>query len=291
MDLSPLVSTAWLGDHLDAPDLRVFDTTVHLDVVPAGFEIRSGRTEYDAKHIPGAGFLDIVADLSDPASELAFTRLAPDRIARVLSRSGVSNESHVVLYSAGEVMWATRAWWLFRSVGLETVSVLDGGLAKWEAEGRPVSREPCAYREAVFDAQPIETLWATKEEVRQATEHGGACTLNALPHPMHTGAAGLGYRRPGRIAGSENVPFSDLLDPSDGTFLAPAELRDHFKTAGALEKDRVICYCGGGIAATQNAVALLLVGHPSVAVYDGGLDEWSRDPELPMEADEAGSSG
>ena len=287
MDNSPLVSTGWLAGHPTDADLRVFDTTVHLDPTPTGFETRSGRAGYHTKHIPGAGFLDIVSDLSDPRSKLAFTRSSPDRIAEVLSRSGVSHEHHVVVYSAGDVMWATRAWWLLRWVGLAAVSVLDGGLTKWEAEGRPVSSELCSYPEAAFDARPVEGLWATKEEVLEAVEDGGVCTLNALPRPMHTGAAGLGYRRRGHIAGSENVPFPDLLEPADGTFRALSVLREHFGGTGALEKDRVISYCGGGIAATHNAFALVLLGHPSVAVYDGGLDEWSRDLELPMEAEEA----
>lgn len=290
VDTSPLVATAWLADQLDDPDLRVFDTTLHLDSTPKGLEARTGRAGYDAGHVPGAGFLDIVGDLSDPTSKLAFTRPAPERIAEVLSRSGVSRDHHVVVYSAGDVMWATRAWWLLRSVGLEAVSVLDGGLAKWKAEGRPISQEPCGYPEAAFDPRANESFWASQEEVRRAVGDAGVCTINALPRALHAGASGLGYRRRGRIAGSENVPFPDTLAPSDGTFRSPDELRKHFAATGALGKDRVICYCGGGIAATQNALALVLLGHPSVAVYDGSLDEWSRDPDLPMEADGDGKA-
>ena len=165
--------------------------------------------------------------------------------------------------------------------------MLDGGLAKWEAEGRRLCREPCTYPSAALDARAIEGLWASKEDVLDAIGDGGVCTLNSLPRLVHNGAAGLGYRRPGHIAGSENAPFPELLQPEDGTFRTLSELREHFDATGALDKDRVICYCGGGIAATQNALALVLLGHPSVAVYDGGLDEWSRDPELPMDADES----
>ncbi len=288
MNRSPLVSTVWLADHLRDPSLRVFDATLHLDPAASGFDSRSGRPGYDAKHIPGAGFLDILRDLSDPKAELLFTRPSPDRLAEMLARSGVSHGHHVVLYSAGEVMWATRAWWLLRSVGLVGVFVLDGGLAKWEAEGREVSREPCGFPEATFASRPIEGVWATKEEVLRTIGDGGVCTLNALPRPLHSGAASLGYRRRGHIAGSVNVSFAETLEPADGTFCAPSKLRAHFDAAGALEKRRVICYCGGGIAATQNALALVLLGHPGVAVYDGGLDEWSRDLDLPMENGEDG---
>jgi thiosulfate/3-mercaptopyruvate sulfurtransferase len=282
------VSSAWLAEHLTDPSLRVFDTTLYLDPTPSGLETRSGRAGDEEGHGPGAGFLDLVSDLSDPASELPFTRPPPDQLGRVLARSGVGREHHVVLYSAGDVMWATRAWWLLRWVGIRTVSVLDGGLPKWRAEGRPLSVEPSAYPTAKFRPRLVDGLWASQEEVLDATRDGGACVLNALPHALHTGAATLGYRRRGRIAGSQNLPYPDLLEPGDGTFRSPDELRAHFEASGTLGRERVICYCGGGIAATQNAFALALLGHPSVSVYDGGLDEWSRDAGLPMEAEETG---
>ncbi|MEN8159440.1 MAG: sulfurtransferase [Myxococcota bacterium] len=287
MERSPVVSTGWLADRLGDPGLRVFDTSFHLDPGPKGLEMRSGRAGYEAKHAPGAGFLDIVADLSEPDAELAFTRPRPERLARVLARAGIGADHHVVLYSAGSVMWATRAWWLLRSVGLASVSVLDGGFAKWEAEGRPVSVDPCVHPEAGLEARPVDDVWASTEEVLRATTDGGACVLNALPRALHSGAASLGYQRRGRIRGSENVPFTEL-EEEDGTFRLPAELREHFGATRALTRERVICYCGGGIAATQNAFALRLVGHPNVAVYDGSLNEWSRDPALPMDTEASG---
>src|SRR5688500_13354467 len=113
-----LVSTQGLQDRLHDPRLRVFDATTYLDRTPSGLTARSGRSDYEAAHIPGAGFLDIAADLSDPASPLLFTRPRVAQIEKVLSRSGVSNDHHVVVYSRTHVMWATRVWWLLRSVGL-----------------------------------------------------------------------------------------------------------------------------------------------------------------------------
>ena len=110
--------------------------------------------------------------------------------------------------------------------------------------------------------------------------------MNALTHELHTGEAGLGYARDGHIKGSVNVPSSQLLRPKSEMFAAEDDLRRHFGATGALNKSHVITYCGGGIAATLNAFALLLVGHPSVAVYDGGVDEWSREEGLPMELGE-----
>jgi thiosulfate/3-mercaptopyruvate sulfurtransferase len=282
----PLVTTAWLEDHLDDPNLRVFDTTTYLDNTPSGLKPRSGRSDYESAHVPGAGFLDIVSDLSDPESALAYTRPPVAQMERVLSRSGLSRDNHVVLYSGARVMWATRAWWLLRWVGLESVSVLDGGLGQWAAEGRPICDRPSVYSESRFQAAPRDDLWATKQDVLKAIEDGAFCTINALTHELHTGESGLGYARDGHIKGSLNTPFTELLRPQSEMFVTDDELGRHFAGTGALNKARVITYCGGGIAATLNAFALLLLGHPSVAVYDGGLDEWSREEGLPMEMGE-----
>jgi len=282
----PLVSPAWLEDHLQDPQLRVFDTTTFLDRTPSGLKARSGRADYESAHVPGAGFLDIISDLSDRESKLAYTRPQAAQIERVLSKSGVSSDSHVVLYSSARVMWATRAWWLLRWAGLESVAVLDGGFGQWTAEGRPICDKPCAYPSTQFQAAPRDDLWATKQDVMRAIEDGAVCTMNALTRELHTGESGLGYARDGHIKGSVNVPSSQLLRPQSEIFAADDELRRHFAATGALNKPHVITYCGGGIAATLNGFALLLLGHPSVAVYDGSLDEWSRDEGLPMESGE-----
>ena len=126
-------------------------------------------------------------------------------------------------------------------------------------------------------------MWATRQEVLAAVGDGAVCTLNALPRSLHTGERDMGYARPGRIAGSRNLPFPALLDNDTGELVTDAELRAHFTETGALERERVISYCGGGIAATLNAFALHLLGHQNVAVYDGSLNEWTRDESLPME--------
>ena len=282
----PLVSTAWLEDHLDDPQLRVFDTTTYLDNTPSGLKSRSGRSDYESAHLPRAGFLDVISDLSDVSSKLAYTRPPVAQVERVLSRSGVSTDHHIVLYSKSRIMWATRTWWMLRWVGLESIAVLDGGLGKWVREGRPLCNRPCGYAGEQFQATPREDLWATKQDVLQTMEDGASCTINALTRELHTGQSGLGYARDGHIKGSLNIPFTDLLQTESETFVEEDELRRHFASTGALTKGHVITYCGGGIAATLNAFALLLLGHPSVAVYDGGLDEWSREEGLPMEMGE-----
>lgn len=281
--MDQLVSTQWLEDHLRDADLRIFDATVRFVPEAGALRVASGRDEYLQRHVPGAGFLDLLSDLSDPESPLRFTRPSATRLANAFSRAGIARENRVVVYSAASPMWATRVFWLLRAAGHDAVAVLDGGFARWVEEGRPVDGAACRYAPAQFLAEPRENLWAAKEEVRAAIGDAGTCTIDALPSAVHRGEAGLGYARPGHITGSVNVPFESLLEPQTGCFRSREELRARLGRAGALERDRAIAYCGGGIAATMAALALVRAGHPNVAVYDGSLDEWSRDPSLPMQ--------
>lgn len=278
MLVDPATLEAMLGD----ADLRVFDATIHLVPQDAG---RNGRQEWQAGHIPGSNFVDVQGQLSDQDSAMAFTRLPHDRLAAAFGQLGISDDSRVVAYTATpqSTMWATRLWWLLRSAGLQHAAVLDGGLTRWLAERRPISTEPCTYPPAQFDGEADQSWWATQQEVRSSVALSGVCTLNALPHRLHTGEVEMGYSRPGRIAHSQNLPFTRLVDSSAGTLLPEGALREQFSESGALEQDRVISYCGGGIAATLNGFALRLLRYENVGVYDGSLDEWSRDPSNPME--------
>jgi thiosulfate/3-mercaptopyruvate sulfurtransferase len=278
-----LVSTGWLADHLADADLRIFDVTVHLrPTTPGPYTIESGRSDYEAAHIPGAGFLDLGRNLSDTASPLNFTMPPVERFAAALGAAGVGPLSKVVVYSTTSPMWATRLWWMLRACGFDGAAVLDGGFAKWRAEGRPVEAGSQAYPPATLSLTARPRLWADKTEVLAAVEDGSVCTINALSPSVHSGAAPVNYGRKGHIAGSRNVPYAALLN-EDGTFKDDAALRALFAAVGALDRARAIFYCGGGISATMDALALTRLGHPSVAVYDGSLSEWSRDATLPME--------
>jgi thiosulfate/3-mercaptopyruvate sulfurtransferase len=179
-------------------------------------------------------------------------------------------------------MWATRLWWMMKASGFDDVAVLDGGLAKWKAEGRPLSTAPARYAPAHLNLAPRAGWWADKAAVAAAIGDGQVCTINALPRGVHTGEAPISYGRKGHIAGSRNVPYAALLN-EDGTYRSADELRRLFEDVGAFARPRVICYCGGGISATMDALALKRLGHPAVAVYDGSMSEWTRDPEAPME--------
>jgi thiosulfate/3-mercaptopyruvate sulfurtransferase len=278
-----LVSTAWLAERLDDPDLRLFDVTVHLrPTTPGPYTVESGRADYTAAHIPGAAFLDLPGDLSDPEAGLPFTMPPVDRLARALGAAGVKRGARVVAYSSVTPMWATRLWWMLRASGFDEVAVLDGGLGKWRAEGRPVERGERRYAPGNLALSARPGAWADKAAVLAAIEDGAVCTINALSPSVHRGEGETNYGRKGHIKGSRNVPYAALLE-ADGTFRDEPELRALFEAVGALERRRVICYCGGGISATMDALALTRLGHANVAVYDGSLSEWSREPDLPME--------
>jgi thiosulfate/3-mercaptopyruvate sulfurtransferase len=188
----------------------------------------------------------------------------------------------VVAYSTANHWWATRLWWMLRVFGHDNAAVLDGGLQKWKAEGRPLEAGPAAPRpRGRFTARPPrKDLVAGRDDVLAAMDANGACTVNALRREQHEGRGGVNYGRRGHIAGSINIPAVEHLGP-DNTFRSAQELREQL--APALASPRVIAYCGGGIAATSVALVMAMLGRDDVRVYDASLTEWAADPALPME--------
>lgn len=285
--MQPLISTQELADRLAAPAgagprLRLFDVTAHLrPATPGPWRVESGRADHLAAHIPGAGFIDLQDDLSDAASPLRFTQPGPARLAAAFAAAGIGDGDEVVLYGSTQPMWATRVWWLLRSIGV-AARVLDGGLPLWRAEGRPVVQgAETPMPSAALTPRPQPARWADKQDVLLAIGQQRVCTLNALSGELHAGTAAIHYGRPGHVLGSVNMPYGALLDPQ-GRLLPAEQLRTALDGVGALGARQVICYCGGGIAATLDALALTLAGHTNVAVYDGSLQEWAADPALPM---------
>jgi thiosulfate/3-mercaptopyruvate sulfurtransferase len=284
--MQPLISTAALAERLASPGasdrLRLFDATVHLrPAQPGPYVVESGRADYEAAHIPSAAFADLAQALSDTTSPLRFTLPSPAALETALSAIGLSNHHDCVIYSSTSPMWATRLWWMLRSMGFDA-AVLDGGLAQWKAEGRALASGSESYPAGHFQATADAARWADKHEVLRSIGDEAVCTLNALTASMHAGTAELNYGRKGHIQGSVNVPYPSLLN-ADGSYRSVDELRAAFDAVGALRKPRIICYCGGGISATMDALALTLIGHDNVAVYDGSMSEWVLDPALPME--------
>jgi len=279
-----LVTTDWLADHLEDPNVRIFDCTTHLLPHPTKpYTVGSGRPDYEAGHIPGSVYLDLQDDFSDTSSEYRFKFPSAELFAEAAGRHGLGDGVTAVLYSTTSPQWATRFWWMLRAFGFDDAKVLDGGFVKWAREGRPVSTGTSSYAAASFTAKPRDGLIVQKEEMLAAIDDGAVCSINALSREQHTGSGGRAYGRAGRIAGSENVPTAELLDPETNAFIPVEKIAAHFADVGADKSARVLTYCGGGIAASATAMLLVMLGHENVGLYDNSMSEWSVDESLPME--------
>ena len=279
-----LIDTETLERQLGDPALRVLDCTTHLIPDPKiTYQVVPGRADFEKGHIPGAQFVDLQADLSDNGHRFRFMKPSAEAFAAAMRRFGVGEGTRVVTYSTTTPQWATRVWWLLRVFGFDDAAVLDGGWQKWAREGRPVETGPAKPRPpGTFVVREQRPLMVGKDEVLHAIGDSGVCTLNALAPEVHAGTGGNNYGRLGRIKGSVNLPAAHLLNPATNEFLPPAELRRRFEAVGAFDKE-VITYCGGGIAASADALALVMLGHPNVRLYDASMSEWAVDPSLPME--------
>jgi thiosulfate/3-mercaptopyruvate sulfurtransferase len=281
---SPLVTTDWLAAHLDEPTLRILDCSVEMQTAADGtYGFVAGRAEYAREHVPGSVFVDVLADLAAKDHSLPMMMPAPEAFAATLADYGVGAGTQVVLYDRSNHAWAARAWWLLRACSFDAAAVLDGGWQKWRAEHRPVSTAPGRYPRGDFKPRFRPELIATKERVLDSLRRPDVAIVNALSADEHRGVTPTHRPRAGRIAGSTNVYCQSLIDPDTRTYRPKDELRKLFADAGALGKSAAITYCGAGIAASSDALALTLLGVPNVAVYDGSLAEWAADSTLPME--------
>ncbi|MEQ1769105.1 MAG: 3-mercaptopyruvate sulfurtransferase [Devosia sp.] len=276
---SSLASTGWLAEHLDDPGMVLLDATFKLPGAPT-----TGAQDYAAGHIPGATFFDIDA-IADQSTDLPHMLPSPEEFARIVGNLGISNDTLVVAYDAPGLMSAGRVWWTFRIMGHERVIVLDGGLRKWRAEGRPVSTDVPARQPATFTphfqpqmlrtrADMLANLQSRTEQVVDARPAGRFAGIDPEPR------AGL---RGGHIPGSASVPSSMLTDSDTGMIKPDAELRTLFQSAGVDLARPVATSCGSGVTAAALAFALHLTGKDDVAVYDGSWSEWGLPGDTPVE--------
>ena len=282
---SPLVETGWLADQLGAPDLRILDCSVVRKDNPDGsYGFGSGKEAWEKGHIPGSIFADVLKELSDPEGKTSLMMPPIEDFARIMGGRGVGDGMRVILYDNSNHAWAARVWWMLRVAGFDNAAVLNGGWNKWQAEGRPVSTEPTAHASATLTPQPRPELMVTKDQVRDSLGREGVALINALSPESFRGDVVL-FPRPGRIPGSKNVYCQTLVDPDNHNYVDAVKMRELFEASGALEADQVITYCGGGIAASSDALALVLLGVENVAVYDGSMSEWTADPDMPLETE------
>lgn len=275
-----LVSTEWLASHLKAPDLRIVDASWYLP-----FMNRDGKKEYAERHIPGAVYFDI-DDIADTDSSLPHMLPSPEKFASRMRRLGIGDGNRVVVYDGSDNhLSAPRAWWMFRVFGHTDVAVLNGGLKKWLAEGRPVEDLPPLPRERHFTARRNDLLVRDAEQIRANLASKREQVVDARSKGRFEGTepeprAGL---RGGHIPGSRNLPATALTDPKTGLFKDAVELKVLFQDAGVDLSRPVVTSCGSGVSACSLSLALHLLGHRQVAVYDGSWTEWGGRGDLPVE--------
>ena len=280
-ELGTLVTTEWLSQHLNDPDLVVLDCTVQVEPDgTGGFRSVSGLPGYAEGHIPSAGFADLINDLSDNDSPYDFSLPTPEQFSAAMGALGVGDDSRVVLYDGNISVWAARVWWMLRWIGFDQVALLDGGLRAWTAEGRPLSTEPAKRPARRLTVAPRPELIADYDEVYSAIGNDTVNLIDALP-PSHFRGEMIMYERSGHIPGASNVPSTVLLDES-GRYRPLSELAALFEG----DRDaRAITYCGGGIAASSDAFIMTRLGFTDVAVYISSLQEWAADFDNPLVTD------
>jgi thiosulfate/3-mercaptopyruvate sulfurtransferase len=275
--VDPLVSGAWLAERLGSAEVEVVDASWFMPGEPL-----TGAQSYAAGHIPGAVFFDIDA-IADRSSDLPHMLPAADAFAEAAGALGLRRDLTVVVYDAQGIFSAPRVWWTLRTMGFPEVFVLDGGLPKWRAEGRPLETalpHPVATTiEPAFDPSLVRDL----EAVKAALAAHDAQVIDARPGPRFRGEvpeprAGL---RGGHMPGALNVPWSALIE-ADGTMKPAGALRAAFEGAGADLDGPIVTTCGSGVSAALLALALARLGREDVAVYDGSWTEWGGRTDTPV---------
>ena len=285
---SAIVNCEWLAKNIDNNNIRTYDCTTYLhyrDNDPSlPYVVESGREQYEKSHIPNSSYIDLQSDLSDKDSPYRFTMPNLKVLSENFQKVGIGEGFHIVLYSRNGTQWSARIWWMLRSVGVDNVSILDGGFNEWTRLGLPTSDKILTFPKSNFNFKPRNEIFIDKEPVIKALEDKNTKILNSLTEDIHKGQNPR-YGRPGRIPNSLNIPFHKLLDPETGKFLGAEELLEIFQKNKISYENQIINYCGGGIAASLEAFVLYQLGYKNLKIYDNSLSEWAIDENLPMERD------
>ena len=281
-DPKTLVSTEWLHTHLKDPDLRILDGSYYLPQMG-----RDPRAEYDAAHIPTARFFDI-DDVSDHGSDLPHMVPPVEKFMSRMRAMGVGDGHQVVVYDGMGLFSAARVWWLFKLMGQNNIAVLDGGLPKWQAEGRPVEDLPPVIRDRHMTVRRQNHMVKDVTQGSAASKLGDYEIIDARSPGRFRGEepeprAGL---RPGHIPGSKNVCFKDLLN-ADQTMKNPVEIRQIFEAAGVDFNKPAITTCGSGVTAAVLSLGLERIGKTDHSLYDGSWSEWGMFPTVPVATGDA----
>ena len=271
--VGPLVTTDWLAENLERPDVKVVDTIFWMP----GLD-RILADEYELAHIPGSLLFDVDA-VSDTASEIPHMMPSPARFAELVGLMGIRNTDTIICADRMGSMASPRVWWMFRSFGHDAVAVLDGGLIKWMRENRPVSDQPPTPNPVVFSVSPRPGFFRSIEQIRPESEQ----VIDVREGERFAGNAPEVWpgRRRGHIPGSLNVHYEKLFTP-ERTFKSPDELRKVFAEAGVNLDGPIVATCGSGVTACILSLALTLVGRPDSTVYDGSWAEWGLRLDKPV---------
>ena len=287
-----IVECDWLEAQLASlsirPSIRIFDCTTYLhftdDHPEKPYEVKSGLTEYQKCHIPNSAYLDLQADLSEAHSPYRFTLPELEDLAKRFSECGIGAPFHIILYSRNGMQWATRIWWMLHLLGYNKVSILNGGMAEWLHQALPTETGITRFEKADFPANTSSKLVVFKEDILKALDTKTCILLNALTSDIHAGKS-TRYGRKGRIPTSLNIPFHDFLTSDTGKLIAPEQARQRLLEQKITPDQKIIHYCGGGIAATLNYFVLNQLGYLDMALYDHSMSEWAMDAALPIETD------
>ena len=274
-----LVGTEWLAAHLDDPHIRLVDASFKLPGITP-----TAREDYDRGHIPGAVFFDI-DDIAEPGTSLPHMIPSPELFGRKMEGLGIGDDDRVIVYDSSGLSSAGRAWWMLRLFGHHDVALLDGGLPRWKAEGRPLETAVANPPRRRFSARFDPALVRDKQVLLDNLSTGREQVVDARAAGRFDGIAEEtrpGLRR-GHIPGSRNLPYDRVTDPQTRRLRDAEELAELFRDAGVALDRPIVTSCGSGVTACALAFALHLIGHPGAAVYDGSWSEWGLPGDTPVE--------